>query len=439
MSPPLVYVLVINWNGREHLDVCFRSLLESTYENARFVLVDNASEDGSVDFVRETFHSDSRIEILECGENLGWSRGNNRGIAYALERAADYVLLLNNDTRTEPDALAALATFAESDSTIGALSPKLLLFDCPEILNSLGLMATRAGSAWDLGIGRADAPRWNARRDIAGVCGAAMFIRASVFPKAGVLPEDFDIYLDDLDLCLRIWDTGYRILSCPEARIHHKFSATMGVGPAARRKYFLNIRNRARVIMRNVSAPQLPESLGRLFLSDLRGIAHAVLNREFWKAGAHLKSCWEALCYIPAAHRHRLEWRSKGNERGRFWPMLQSGPAFFPGTEFPHNGWYAPRLIGGRAYRPMAPRASFSHTGGLLHIRMAHPYPNLGPQTVRVRRDGEVLTQLHSRDEHEWRFEWPPGELTFESNVLFSVEQTGESIDIAAWLDIERK
>ncbi len=81
MDSPLVHVLVINWNGLTHLEACFSSLRESTYANARHILVDNASSDGSVEYVREHFGRDARVEVYQCPRNLGWSGGNNAAMA----------------------------------------------------------------------------------------------------------------------------------------------------------------------------------------------------------------------------------------------------------------------------------------------------------------------------------------------------------------------
>ena len=173
-SDPLVHILIINWNGKEHLCDCLESLLASTYSNARFVLIDNGSEDGSVEFVQAEF-DDERIEFLELGRNAGWAGGNNAGMERALEAGADYVLLLNNDTWTDPEAVSRLVEMAEADPRVGALSPKLVMFDAPWVLNSVGLTATLNGSAWDLGLGRLDDPKWDNSDEIVGVCGAGFF------------------------------------------------------------------------------------------------------------------------------------------------------------------------------------------------------------------------------------------------------------------------
>jgi hypothetical protein len=332
MAMPTVHVLVINWNGREHLDDCFTSLLASTYRDARFVLIDNASTDGSAVHVRETFGHDPRVETLELPENRGWSGGNNAGIRRALDQGADYVLLLNNDTRTDAWCIERLVELAESDRTIGALAPKLIMFDDPKTINSIGLIASTIGAAWDRGIGELDGPQWDRREEVVGVCGAGFFIRCEALRKTGLLPEDFGIYLDDLDLSMRIWNAGYRILTCPIAVIRHKFSATMGEGRQARRKYYLNTRNRARIILRNFPRNHLALAIFDYKIGEARAVGRALLNGEWWKLFAHARSWFEAVAYIPAALRERARRRKAGINECRFWRLVVRRPQFFPGV-----------------------------------------------------------------------------------------------------------
>jgi hypothetical protein len=334
MSKPTVHVLIINWNGVEHLEACFRSLIASPYPEARFVLVDNASTDGSVEFVRQHFGHDPRVEFVLLDENLGWSGGNNAGIRRALEAGADYVLLLNNDTRVAPEAIARMTELAASDPAIGALAPKLLMFDEPRVINSIGLIASTIGAAWDRGIGEVNGPRWDERLPVIGVCGAGFFIRCQALRKTGLLPEDFGIYLDDLDLSMRIWNAGYTILTCPEAVIYHKFSATMGKGAQARRKYHLNTRNRARIILRNFPKEKLPLALFDYKIGEARALGRALVNREGWKALVHLRTWVEALAYVPAALEERAARRRAGSLECKFWDLIVRRPQFFPGAKY---------------------------------------------------------------------------------------------------------
>lgn len=332
MPDPIVHVLVINWNGREHVDDCFTSLLASTYRSARFVLIDNASTDGSATYVRETFGHDPRLEVLELPENLGWSGGNNAGIRRALDAGAGYVLLLNNDTRTDAYCIERLVAQAEVDPTFGALAPKLVMFNDPKTINSIGLIASTIGAAWDRGIGEPDGPQWDERIDVIGVCGAGFFIRCETLRMTGLLPEDFGIYLDDLDLSMRIWNAGYRIVTCPDAVIRHKFSATMGEGAQARRKYHLNTRNRARIILRNFPANRLFISILDYKIGEGRAVGRAILNGEWWKVGVHAQSWFEAVAYIPRALRERARRKRASINKCRFWDLIMRRPQFFPGA-----------------------------------------------------------------------------------------------------------
>lgn len=335
MKSPLVYVLVINWNGREHLEECFDSLVAGVYPNARFVLIDNGSTDGSAEFVKQRYGHDARVEVIRNGSNLGWSGGNNVGMERALDAGADYVFLLNNDTVTAPDTVAKLVEMAEPGPEIGALAPKMLLYDNPAIVNSLGLECSVVGCGWDIGIGQPDGPEWNEPRQVIGVCGGACFLRSEALRKTGLLPTDFDIYLDDLDLCLRIWNAGYEIWNCPQAVVRHKFGATMGKGKQVRRKYYLNTRNRARLVARNFPWSKWAYLKLMYLWGEGRAIGRAILDGEFWRVWVHLKA-WAA--YIPYAPKVFAEkaWRRRtGLNKCRFWHLVRKQPLFFPGVDLP--------------------------------------------------------------------------------------------------------
>ena len=437
MQPPLVYVLVINWNGLEHLEACFSSLLKTTYPNTRFLLVDNASTDGSADFVRDRFGRDNRVEILQCAANLGWSGGNNEGIRHAMAAGADYVFLINNDTATERDAISELVYMAEARTGIGALAPKMLLFDQPALINSVGLLCSIIGSSWDKGIGRLDGPEWDTPERVIGVCGGACFIRSSVLARTGLLPEDFEIYLDDLDLCLRIWEAGWEVWSCPQARVRHKFSATFGEGSRARRKYFLNTRNRFYLIARNFPGRKIVATLPHLLSGELRAVGRAALDGEYWRILAHLRAWAAAAAYLPRAFRQR---RARGGPPSghRFWPFLLRKPLFCPGLSLPVDGWYPERDIRGRRLRPISASASFHAEPGDLRLFHANCYPALHPTDVEVRAGGAILARLTTLDSDVCTVHVPGGRVELAARQLFRAEDTGELMDLGGWLAIEQ-
>lgn len=438
MPQPLVYVLVINWNGKEHLEACFDSLLAQTYTNARFVLVDNASNDGSVAFVREHYGSDSRVEVFECGANLGWSGGNNVGIERSLAAGADYIFLLNNDTASAPDAIERLVAFAEANPKVGAVAPKMLLFDQPWLLNSLGIACTIVGSAWDEGIGRVDGPRWSDPTRVLGVCGGAMFLRADALRKAGLLPQEFEIYLDDLDLCLRIWDTGYECWSCPGATVRHKFSATMGEGARARRKYYLNTRNRLRLILRNFPAGTLANVFAHYTVSEIRSVVRAVLRGEVWKAGAHVRSWFAAIRYVFVALQQRRMMRARGYTIGSFWGLVRKDRYFFAGIELPTRGFYAPIEHGGVRVTPISARARTEVSAGELSVTLVNCYPHLGPAQIELWMNDCVLATLASEFAPQTeRLRVEGGTLTLAAKRVLEAESTGAAYDAGGWIIIE--
>lgn len=436
MKLPLVYVLVINWNGMLHLQACFDSLIASSYSNARFLLIDNASTDGSVPFVRSTYGNDPRVEILECPGNLGWAGGNNAGIEKALENEADYVFLLNNDTATAPDAIERLVAAAVANPEVGGLAPKMLMFDQPRLLNSVGLECSLIGASWDLGIGRLDAPRWSEVKPIIGICGGAAFYRVEALRKTGLLPEDFEIYLDDLDLSLRIWGAGYEIHTCPGACVRHKYSATMGVGKRARRKYYLNTRNRFRILVLNFPLVHLPWVIPVHKLGELRAVARAVLDGELWRAWAHVKSWGAALVYLPRALGRR--WGRRAFDPGRFWPLVRRDRMFFQGVDFPESGWYGEREIAGRKVRSISDRAECPVEGGRLRVILTNCCPHLGCASVEVSQNGTVLARLEAQDHDEALLDAAAGTLEFVSRHIFLAEDTGETMDIGGWISVER-
>ena len=438
MTSPLVHVLVINWNGLSHLEDCFQSLLSSTYDNARFVLLDNASTDDSIAYVREHFGHDDRVEIVECGGNLGWSRGNNVGIERALAADAKYVLLLNNDTWTDPAAIERLVAAAEANAQIGALAPRMQLFDTPDVLNSLGLECSIVGCGWDIGLGRIFQKRMAVPRKVIGVCGGACLIRSSAIRKAGLLPTDFDIYLDDLDLSLRIWNAGFEIWNCPDAIFRHKFSATMGTGKQFERKYFLNTRNRFRLMQRCFPQAHFARIARSVIWGEIRAVGRAILNREWWKVGIHVRSWRECWAYRSTAASARAEMRSLGLVDGAFWPLVEKRQLFFPGILLPFEGWYPAISHAGRLFSPISSRAVYEGSAVGLRVFCTNCYPAIQEVKIEVRIAEKTVSTMRVRDGvREFLIETHGRPVEFLSRAIFWGEQTGERMDIGGWLHIQ--
>ena len=193
---PSVYVLILNYNGRTHLEYCLPSVLETEYPNTHVVLIDNGSEDDSLTFTRTTY---PQVQIIENGQNLGYAAGNNVGIRYALERGADYVVLLNNDMRVDPRWLTHAVAVVEDDPCIGFLG-----FD------TIGEYRIRVDP--DLTLFRQRQAEWREMvvRDAEHVAGCALFVRSALFRAIGLFDERFFAYSEEDDLQKRGQRAGYR-------------------------------------------------------------------------------------------------------------------------------------------------------------------------------------------------------------------------------------
>jgi hypothetical protein len=224
---PKVVVVVLNWNGRTDTLICLDSLTTIDYPNWAVIVVDNGSEDGSVDAVRKAH---PEVTVIESAENLGFSGGNNLGIDAALRRAADFILLLNNDTTVAPDLLSAFAQVAQDHPDAGALSGKIYFLSDPQRLWYAGTRWNPAAAAFEhLGQGVIDnGGSFEQVRETDYACGCAMFLRASTVRAIGPLDERFFLLFEETDWSFRAKRAGFRCLFVPRARLWHRVSASLG-------------------------------------------------------------------------------------------------------------------------------------------------------------------------------------------------------------------
>jgi hypothetical protein len=223
VTAPRVVAVVLNWNGLEDTTACLTSLAEVDYPSLEVVVVDNGSTDGSPAILRRRF---PEVILLETRENLGYAGGNNVGIRYALERGAEYVLLLNNDTEVAPDFLRRMVEVAEADPQVGGVGPMIYYYDRPDVIWSAGgAIDWRRGRTRMVGLNEPEQGQFGAEpREVDFVTGCAMLIRREVLERVGLLDERFFLYYEEVEWCVRVRRAGYRILHVPRARIWHKIS-----------------------------------------------------------------------------------------------------------------------------------------------------------------------------------------------------------------------
>ncbi|MGA2019607.1 MAG: glycosyltransferase family 2 protein [Candidatus Sulfotelmatobacter sp.] len=219
-SRPQVVCIVLNWNGWKDTLDCLKALEECTYPNLMVVVVDNGSTNDSVDRIRSARPD---IQLLESEENLGFAGGNNIGIRYALTHDADFIWLLNNDTKAAPGALSALVAKALTDEGIGAVASICYYADAPSMVQAW------AGSRVNLWIGYGRLSTEPQRDNwFHSLNGTSMLVARRSIEDAGLLDEGFFLYWEDTEFCLRLRKKGWRIAAAPDSHVLHKVNASSG-------------------------------------------------------------------------------------------------------------------------------------------------------------------------------------------------------------------
>mgnify|MGYP003331941202 CR=1 FL=1 len=223
---PLVYIILVNWNGKNDTLECLSSLQKVTYTNFKVLVVDNASGDGSVEAIRKEF---SNIELITNKENLRFSGGNNVGIQYALNNNAELVLLLNNDTTVEPNFLSELITISEKNKNVGIVGAKIFYYTNKKRLwYAGGTINFKTGMSKHRGIREVDTKKYDNVEEVDYITGCCMLLKREVVEKVGMLDESYFIYGEDADWCLRAKNAGYKLMYAPSAIVYHKVSVSSG-------------------------------------------------------------------------------------------------------------------------------------------------------------------------------------------------------------------
>lgn len=220
-------VVLVNYNGKQYNTACIESLRAAHGVGVKkIIVVDNASQDGSVEILREQYGRDEEIELIELDDNYGFSYANNVGIRRAGEWGADYVLLLNNDTEIEPDLLLRLEECAQRhpDSMI---VPKIYYSDDRKrIWSAGGSVSLLIRKVRHIGLNEMDEGQFEREAQIGFATGCCLFIPMEVIRRAGELDERFFLYYEDTEYSFRLQKLGIAIYYCPQAVMYHKVGAS---------------------------------------------------------------------------------------------------------------------------------------------------------------------------------------------------------------------
>lgn len=247
---PVVWIIVLNWNGGSDTVTCLGSLKSLTYTAKRLCVIDNGSTDDSLSLIRGA-HPD--VLLLETGHNLGYAGGNNVGIRYAMEHGADYILILNNDTIVAHDLIEEMLHAYEQDPRTGAVGAKIYDLARPNVI-------WQASAEWSEDRLRFISPRSGlvdneadnrSVESTALVCGCALFTSTETLRKVGLLDDRYFLNYEESDWCYRARACGYTMVIANGAKLWHRVSASFGGDGSALHLYFMT-RNRLMWIRRHV-------------------------------------------------------------------------------------------------------------------------------------------------------------------------------------------
>lgn len=288
-----VSIIILNWNGWKDTIECLESVYQITYPNYDVIVVDNGSKDKSVQRIKEYCEGKIRVEsrffkynpnnkpikvfevseedarkgkfnyslyrkyepnrrliLIKNRDNYGFAGGNNVGIKFALSVLnPDYVLLLNNDTVVDKNFLNSAVNIAENDEKIGMVSTKLLFYDNSRMINSVGTIIFKDGSAAHLGGEELDVGQYNVVFETFAPCAAAALYRKEMLNEIGLFDEDLFVYMEDVDLGWRARLAGWSCFYSPNSVVYHKHSVSSG--KHSKFKLYQIERNRLLVLLKN--------------------------------------------------------------------------------------------------------------------------------------------------------------------------------------------
>lgn len=219
-------IVIVTWNNEKDIKLCIDSIYRQSFKDLKIVLVDNASSDNTVQIVEQNFPD---VEILKQQENLFLTGANNLGIQYLLENyGPEFVMVLNPDTYLGEDLIETLLGRIYQDPQIGAIGPKVMFWNNENEgkINSAGLVYDGFMQAYDRGFLEEDNGQYNAEEFVPAVTGACIIYRSEIFQKVGLYDTRIKLYLDELELAIRIRKAGYKILYYPKAVLGHSYMAS---------------------------------------------------------------------------------------------------------------------------------------------------------------------------------------------------------------------
>jgi len=293
MSLPRVSVIIVSWNARELLETCLPSVVDTDYPNLEIILADNASTDGSAAWVARAH---PEVKIVRHPDNWLFARGNNAALPHA---TGSLVVLLNNDVEVPSGWLPPLVDTMVEKPDVGAVQPKLLQYDDRtrfEYAGAAGGFLDRVGYPFTRGrlfsTMERDRGQYDTARDVFWATGAALMLRRSALNEVGLLDEQFEMHMEEIDLCWRLQRQGYRVRVNPASEVYHIGGASLP--QRSPRKTYYNLRNSLLMLYKNLPPAQWHKTLPLRMACDAAALARFVGSGNGGEAQALLRAYRDA-------------------------------------------------------------------------------------------------------------------------------------------------
>lgn len=292
-SLPRVSIVIVSWNGLALLQQCLPSVVATDYPDLEIILADNASDDGSADWVAGAYPA---VKIVRHPANWLFSKGNNAALPHA---TGSYIVLLNNDVETPPGWLRPLVAAMEAAPDVAAVQPKLLQYDARNtfeyaggaggFLDRYGYPFTRGRLFFTL---EADTGQYDEPLDVDWATGAALMLRRSALDEVGLLDEQFEMHMEEIDLCWRLWRHGYRVRVVPASHVYHIGGGSLQQGNP--RKAYYNFRNSLLMLYKNLPPARWRRVFPARIVLDGVAMLRALLSGRPHEAAAILRAYRDA-------------------------------------------------------------------------------------------------------------------------------------------------
>jgi GT2 family glycosyltransferase len=312
-----IAVVILNYNGKKYLEEFLPSLVSNS-SSSRIYVADNNSNDDSIYFLEKTY---PEITIIKIVSNHGYSKGYDIALNSI---KAEYYILLNSDVEVRPGWIEPVISLLESDQHIAACQPKIKSYTNKKkfeyagaaggFIDKLGYPFCRGRIFNDI---EEDIGQYDNDCEIFWASGACLFIKADLFHKAGGFDEDFFAHMEEIDLCWKLKNQGYKIYFCGKSEVYHVGGGTLS--KSSPQKTYLNFRNNLSLLYQNLPSEKLyPVLLSRLLLDGIAGLKFLFSGSigHFWAVIRAHFYIYSKFKQLKAKRKYNLSKRMKMNLKG---------------------------------------------------------------------------------------------------------------------------